>query len=90
MHQLRLPCISQVERIFGDAGSTVVVEEFLEGEEVSYFALVDGSTVVPLGSAQDHKAAYDGDKGPNTGGMGAYTPAPVLTPDVDEEVRLGH
>ena len=62
---------------FGDAGDEVVVEKFLEGEEVSFFALVDGETALPLISAQDHKAAYDGDKGPNTGGMGAYSPAPA-------------
>ena len=67
---------------FGDAGASVVVEEFLEGEEASFFALVDGVTVVPLASAQDHKAVGEGDTGPNTGGMGAYSPAPVMTPAV--------
>ncbi|MEM9878664.1 MAG: phosphoribosylamine--glycine ligase [Pseudomonadota bacterium] len=67
---------------FGDAGAQVVIEAFLEGEEASFFALCDGKTAVPLATAQDHKAAYDGDKGPNTGGMGAYSPAPVLTPDL--------
>eukprot|EP01025_Chloroclados_australasicus_P028262 TRINITY_DN28022_c0_g1_i4.p1 TRINITY_DN28022_c0_g1~~TRINITY_DN28022_c0_g1_i4.p1 ORF type:complete len:479 (-),score=81.16 TRINITY_DN28022_c0_g1_i4:114-1550(-) len=71
---------------FGAAGSEIIVEEFLDGEEVSYFALIDGSSILPLASAQDHKAAYDGDKGPNTGGMGAYTPAPVLTPDLEQQV----
>ena len=65
---------------FGEAGAEAVIEEFLEGEEVSFFALTDGHTVVPLGSAQDHKRVGDGDTGPNTGGMGAYSPAPVLTP----------
>ena len=65
-------------RVFGDAGARVVVEEYLEGEEVSVFALTDGRTVCPLASAQDHKAVFDGDRGPNTGGMGAYSPAPVL------------
>jgi phosphoribosylamine---glycine ligase len=65
-------------RVFGDAGARVVVEEYLEGEEVSVFALTDGQTVCPLASAQDHKAAFDGDRGPNTGGMGAYSPAPAL------------
>ncbi len=65
-------------KIFGDAGSSLVVEEFLDGEEVSYLVLTDGETVMPLVSAQDHKAVYDGDRGPNTGGMGAYSPAPVL------------
>ncbi len=65
---------------FGAAGAEAVIEEFLEGEEVSLFALTDGSTIVPFGSAQDHKRVGDGDSGPNTGGMGAYSPAPVLTP----------
>jgi len=64
---------------FGEAGAEAVIEEFLEGEEASFFALTDGSTIVPLGSAQDHKRVGDGDTGPNTGGMGAYSPAPVLT-----------
>ena len=71
---------------FGDAGRTVVVEELLEGEEASYFALLDGSAVVPLGSAQDHKAVGEGDTGPNTGGMGAYSPAPVVTPEVEARI----
>ncbi len=70
------------ERAFGAAGEEVVIEAFLEGEEASFFALVDGARAVPLVSAQDHKAAYDGDLGPNTGGMGAYVPAPVITDDV--------
>ncbi len=73
-------------RIFGDAGARIVVEEFLEGEEVSFMALTDGRTALPLASSQDHKRAFDGDKGPNTGGMGAYSPAPVLTPAVHERV----
>jgi phosphoribosylamine--glycine ligase len=64
----------------GSAGAEVVIEEFLEGEEVSFFALCDGDTAVPLASAQDHKRVFDGDRGPNTGGMGAYSPAPALTP----------
>ncbi|HML90977.1 phosphoribosylamine--glycine ligase [Methyloceanibacter sp.] len=67
---------------FGDAGAEVVIEEFLTGEEASFFALVDGETALPLATAQDHKRAYDGDQGPNTGGMGAYSPAPVMTPDL--------
>lgn len=69
---------------FGDAGSQVVIEEFLTGEEASLFAITDGDTVVPCGSAQDHKRVGDGDTGPNTGGMGAYSPAPVLTPELRE------
>jgi phosphoribosylamine--glycine ligase len=68
----------------GDAGAEVVIEEFLEGEEASFFALCDGETAIPLASAQDHKRAFDGDQGPNTGGMGAYSPAPVMTPDMTE------
>src|SRR5215831_12607858 len=63
----------------GAAGASLVVEEFLRGEEASFFVLSDGENAVPLASAQDHKRAYDGDKGPNTGGMGAYSPAPVMT-----------
>lgn len=65
---------------FGGAGAEVVIEEFMEGEEASFFALTDGATILPFGSAQDHKRVGEGDTGPNTGGMGAYSPAPVLTP----------
>ena len=68
---------------FGGAGNAVVMEEFLHGEEVSLFALTDGTHVVPFGSAQDHKRVGDGDTGPNTGGMGAYSPAPILTPELE-------
>ena len=68
---------------FGDAGAEVVLEEFMTGEEASFFALTDGKTVVAFGSAQDHKRVGDGDVGPNTGGMGAYSPAPVLTPELE-------
>ncbi|HMJ30178.1 MAG TPA: phosphoribosylamine--glycine ligase, partial [Xanthobacteraceae bacterium] len=64
---------------FGDAGAEVVIEEFMQGEEASFFALCDGEHALPLATAQDHKRAFDGDKGPNTGGMGAYSPAPVMT-----------
>jgi phosphoribosylamine---glycine ligase len=74
------------DRAFGASGDEVVIEEFMEGEEVSFFALVDGKTALPLASAQDHKTAYDNDQGPNTGGMGAYSPAPVLTPALTEDV----
>jgi phosphoribosylamine---glycine ligase len=75
-----------VEGAFGRAGAEVVIEECLEGEEASVFALVDGKTVLPLASAQDHKQAGDGDTGPNTGGMGAYSPAPVMTEDLARRV----
>jgi phosphoribosylamine--glycine ligase len=71
---------------FGASGSEVVIEEFMTGEEASFFALVDGQTVVPFGSAQDHKAVGDGDIGPNTGGMGAYSPTPVVTPELHRQV----
>lgn len=70
---------------YSGAGAEVVIEEFLTGEEVSLFALTDGATIVPFGSAQDHKRVGDGDTGPNTGGMGAYSPARVLTPDLEAE-----
>ncbi|HQZ12627.1 MAG TPA: phosphoribosylamine--glycine ligase [Devosia sp.] len=72
---------------FGSSGSRVVIEEFLDGEEASVFALVDGERIVMLPSAQDHKRVWDGDRGPNTGGMGAYSPAPVMTPEVTERTR---
>jgi phosphoribosylamine--glycine ligase len=77
---------------FGAAGAEIVIEEFLEGEEASFFALVDGKHVLPLATAQDHKRVGDGDTGPNTGGMGAYSPAPVMTPQMirrtmDEIIR---
>lgn len=71
---------------FGDAGHKVVIEEFLQGEEASFICLCDGTTAIPFASSQDHKARDDGDKGPNTGGMGAYSPAPVVTAEVHEEV----
>lgn len=78
--------LDAVDMIFGGglgaAGSEVVVEEFLDGEEASFFALCDGETAIALASAQDHKRVLDGDKGPNTGGMGAYSPAPVMTPEM--------
>jgi phosphoribosylamine---glycine ligase len=71
---------------FGEAGSRVVIEEFLQGEEASFIVMSDGKHVVPLASSQDHKRLRDGDEGPNTGGMGAYSPAPVVTPDVHARV----
>lgn len=71
---------------FGEAGSRVVVEEFLVGEEASFICMVDGVHALPLATSQDHKARDDGDKGPNTGGMGAYSPAPVVTPDIHARI----
>lgn len=68
-----------LDRVFGSAGASVVIEEFMEGEEASFFAFTDGTNILPLASSQDHKRAFDGDEGPNTGGMGAYSPAPVVT-----------
>ena len=75
-----------VEKMFGNAGNRVVVEEYLVGEEASYIAFTDGKTILPLASSQDHKAILDGDQGPNTGGMGAYSPAPVVTDEVHEKI----
>jgi len=69
---------------FGDAGHRVVIEEFLEGEEASFIVMVDGKNVLAFATSQDHKRAYNGDKGPNTGGMGAYSPAPVVTPEIHQ------
>ena len=74
------------EQFFGDAGSQVVVEEFLEGEEASFIVVAAGSEALPLATSQDHKARDDGDRGPNTGGMGAYSPAPVVTPALQQRV----
>jgi phosphoribosylamine--glycine ligase len=74
------------DKAFGEAGSRVVVEEFLRGEEASFLAFTDGRTILPLPSCQDHKAVYDGDRGPNTGGMGAYSPAPVVTGELHNQV----
>ncbi len=76
-----------VEKVFGEAGNRVVVEECLKGEEASYLVITDGERFVPLATAQDHKAVFDGDRGPNTGGMGAYSPAPVLSPEMEKEVQ---
>jgi phosphoribosylamine--glycine ligase len=74
------------DNAFGDAGARVVIEEFLQGEEASFIVMADGETFLPFASSQDHKAAYDGDKGPNTGGMGAYSPAPVITPEIHQRI----
>jgi len=73
-----------VDDLLADAGAKVVIEGFMQGEEVSVFALSDGETVLPFGAAQDHKRAFDGDRGPNTGGMGAYSPPPAFTPALAE------
>jgi phosphoribosylamine--glycine ligase len=83
-----LAAIEQImrARVFGDAGNQVVIEEFLEGEEASFLAFTDGKTILPLASSQDHKRIFDNDLGPNTGGMGAYSPAPVVTPELAERV----
>jgi phosphoribosylamine--glycine ligase len=75
-----------LEKAFGDAGDLVLVEECLEGEEASFIAFTDGKEVIPLASSQDHKAIFDNDQGPNTGGMGAYSPAPVVTPEVHDRI----
>ena len=74
------------DKVFGDAGNELVIEEFLDGEECSFFALCDGTTALPLVAAQDHKRVGDGDTGPNTGGMGAYSPAPVVTPEIQAQI----
>jgi phosphoribosylamine--glycine ligase len=74
------------DKAFGKAGSKVIVEQCLKGEEASYMILTDGKTVVPLATSQDHKQIFDGDKGPNTGGMGAYSPAPIVTDKMSDEV----
>jgi phosphoribosylamine--glycine ligase len=83
---------SMFEGGFGDAGAEVVIEQYLTGEEVSFFALADGKSVIPFGTAQDHKRVGDGDTGPNTGGMGAYSPASILTPELEAQVmdRIVH
>ncbi|MAG92207.1 MAG: phosphoribosylamine--glycine ligase, partial [Planctomycetaceae bacterium] len=75
-----------VDQAFGEAGATVIIEECLVGEEASILAICDGQTIVPLEASQDHKRAFDGDQGPNTGGMGAYSPAPLVTPKLMDEI----
>lgn len=74
------------DQIFGQAGARVVIEEFMDGEEASFFAFTDGKNILPLASSQDHKRVFDGDQGPNTGGMGAYSPAPVVTAALHDEI----
>ncbi|MDR2506964.1 MAG: phosphoribosylamine--glycine ligase [Candidatus Accumulibacter sp.] len=75
-----------MDKKLGPAGSRVVIEDFLEGEEASFIVMVDGKNILPLASSQDHKRIYDGDRGPNTGGMGAYSPAPIVTPEIHAKV----
>ena len=75
-----------VKKSFGQAGQQVIVEEFLKGEEASFLAFTDGDTILPMASSQDHKAAFDGDKGPNTGGMGAYSPAPIICEAMHQKI----
>ena len=74
------------DRVFGDAGERIVVEDFLTGEEVSFLGFTDGENIVPLSPAQDHKAVFDGDEGPNTGGMGAYSPTPFVSKEMEDEI----
>jgi phosphoribosylamine--glycine ligase len=74
------------QRAFGDAGQRIVIEEFLEGEEASFIVMTDGKSILPLASSQDHKARDEGDVGPNTGGMGAYSPAPVVTAEIEQRI----
>ena len=75
-----------VEKLFGSAGNKVIIEEYLKGEEASFMVFSDGEDILPIASAQDHKQIYDGDRGPNTGGMGAYSPAPVITEKISREI----
>jgi len=75
-----------LDQVFGDAGNCIVIEEFMEGEEASFFAFTDGTSILPLASSQDHKRALDQDQGPNTGGMGAYSPAPVVTAELHQVI----
>lgn len=77
---------AMTKKLFGESGVSVVVEEFMEGEEVSFFALCDGDIALPFTAAQDHKAVYEGDKGPNTGGMGAYSPAPIVDDAMQDRI----
>ena len=75
-----------VKKAFGEAGNRVIVEEFLSGEEASFLVFTDGKTIIPMPTSQDHKPVFDGDKGPNTGGMGAYSPAPIVTDDLHDRI----
>lgn len=78
--------LAALDSIFEAHGAAVLIEDFMEGEEASFFVLSDGKTALPMGTAQDHKRAFDGDEGPNTGGMGAYSPAPIMTPAITQKV----
>ncbi len=78
---------AMVDKVFGEAGDCVVIEEYLSGEEASILAFADGKTIIPLVGSQDHKRIFDNDQGPNTGGMGAYAPAPVVTPELKEKIQ---
>jgi phosphoribosylamine---glycine ligase len=84
--QTREECAHAIDAALSGKDAGIVIEEFLEGEEASFFVLTDGKHVLPLASAQDHKRAFDGDTGPNTGGMGAYSPAPIVTPEMEKKV----
>ncbi len=75
-----------LDKVFGAAGASVVIEEFMDGEEASFFAFTDGQNILPLASSQDHKRAFDDDEGPNTGGMGAYSPAPVVNAEIKTQI----
>jgi phosphoribosylamine--glycine ligase len=77
---------AMTKKVFGASGASLVIEEFMEGEEASFFAICDGEVALPFSAAQDHKAAFDGDKGPNTGGMGAYSPAPVVDTAMEQRI----
>jgi phosphoribosylamine---glycine ligase len=86
LHEAEAAIAMMFEGTFGAAGAEVVIEEFLSGREISFFALCDGETAIPLASAQDHKRVFDHDKGPNTGGMGAYSPTPFVTDEIHQQI----
>ncbi|WP_050628550.1 phosphoribosylamine--glycine ligase [Bradyrhizobium viridifuturi] len=86
LHEAEAAIAMMFEGAFGSAGAEVVIEEFLSGREISFFALCDGETAIPLATAQDHKRVFDHDKGPNTGGMGAYSPTPFVTPEIHDQI----